>query len=721
MKPSDILRKIPEAFKKPTGKKDRSLQLVLNTVIIILVNIAAVSLNLRCDLTRNNTYSLSAKSREVVSHLKENMKIKIFFSENLPAQHMAIYRYLRDLLDEYDYYGNRYFSYEIVGEKDLEKAAADYGIQPVSSQEFADDQTTLRRTYMGVVIQHADLLEKINALTSTVGLEYEITSRMEKMASKIDGLLGLEKPITVRLYLDSRLNALPIRGLDKLEAAVNDAVENGNRRNYNKLVFETVDTSKDGSAEAVAAKYGLNRIQWKGGRNAAGARVPGGEGLLSIVVLKGEQFKVIKLDLAPSLFGNYVVTGLEGLDDSINDTVGSLLGSSVKVGYVTGHGTADLNDNRTRDGAALLNELLSDKYELVPVDLSEKPVPSDISVLIINGPSEALGDTELYNFDQFLMAGNRAILFLDSFNEMQMPGNQNMFRQQQPIVVPVNTGLDDILKHYGVTVQKNIVLDENCTKVNMGQMIKDYPLLPIILKEKLDRESVITKYLNSTAFFKASSLAFDEDKLKEKDLQARTLVSSSDSSWTMTGRMNFNPYMLDMNKPEEMKSYPLAVELSGSFESYFADREVPVREGKTAGKTAGLLSTVKKLDRTIGSGKSGIIVVGTSQITRSGFILDSRKVLSGGGREDEVYSNEHLLHSMVDAMAGNDYVPEMQSKSLAYNPIEKTDDDARFVMKTVNIAGVPIIVILLGLFMWRYRAERRKTIMKEYNPEESDE
>ena len=65
------------------------MQLLLNIVIIVLINLVGLTMNFRCDLTRNNTYSLSDKSREIVSNLKENLKIKVLFSRDMPAQHTA--------------------------------------------------------------------------------------------------------------------------------------------------------------------------------------------------------------------------------------------------------------------------------------------------------------------------------------------------------------------------------------------------------------------------------------------------------------------------------------------------------------------------------------------------------------------------------------------------------------------------------------------------------
>lgn len=707
MKPADILTKLnslksAEWFQ---GSRQRNIQLVLTVVIILLINLAASTCNMRLDLTRAGSYSLSEKSRSIVGNLKERMKIKVFFSENLPVQHAAVFRYLTDLLREYDYWGNRNFDWELVPEKNLEQEAADYGIQPVQSQEFENDQTTLRSAYMGLVIQHADLIEKINALTSSSGLEYEITSRMEKMNARVSGLLQLKEPIKVRLYYDSRLKALPISGLDSLAESVSEAVEAASAQNYGKLVFEAVDTAAGVDIDAVTADYGINRLKWR-----AGSSYPAGEGLLNIVMLNGGRFRLINLGLAPTLFGGYVITGLDGLEDALHEGAMFLLGTNTRIGYVTGHGTVDIQDNRTREGGAVFSELLSDSYELVNVDLSSGELPAGISVLIINGPKTAFSEEELFMLDQYLIAGNSLLLFLDSFEET---GMQEGFMSGSG-AEPVSTGLEDMLQSYGIAIGKNIVLDESCAKVSMRQSITDYPALPIILKSGFNKKSVVTKFLNSAAFFKASALEFDKDALKERRIDAEALVSSSDNSWLMTDNIDFNPMLMEMNKPKELAKYVLCAELSGRLESFFKDKDIKALSNER-------ITSVERLDATPASADSSLIIAGTSQITRSGFILDSRQVLSGIGAEDEAYSNEILLHSMVDRLAGNSYIPEMKSKSLAYNPIDRISSRMRVALKFLNIAGAPIITVAAGLILWRRRMNKKRLLQKHFAANASNE
>ncbi len=649
------------------------------------------------------------------------MKIKVLFSSDLPAEHGNILRYLKDLLQEYSYYGNSFFSYEIVDEDELEKQARDYGIQPVSSREFKQDQVQIRRTYMAVVIQHADLLEKIPALADPVGLEYAITSRMEKMSAKIDGLLSLQKPITMTLFLDGRLKQLPIDGISKISGVVREAVDKANKVNYGKIKLREIDPSVDKKMKDVAARYGLQLVRWGKGRTPEGKRMDAGEGVLGIVFESGNRFKTIELNVLPAIMGNYVVVGLDKIEDKINNAVGAVLSAGNRIGYLAGHGVPDLKDDRSRNGAGLLKQILQDKYELVAVDAATGDINPDINVLIVAGPKDKLLDVELFRIDQFLMKGKKVIFLLDSFQEIQMPRQQNPFaRQQPPMVLPVNTGLDEMLKSYGVTVGKNVVLDANCIKVNQGQMIIDYPLVPKIQRDNMDRESVITRYLGSALFLKASSLKADGAKLKEKGVTVTRLVASSDESWLMKGRMNFNPMMMRPNPEAEKQSYDLALLLSGKFNSFFKGKEVPLPDKKKK-KTSGKISTIARLDESVKSGKPEIIVVGTAELARSGFLSDSRKVLSKGKR-NEAYSNDNLVHGMVDYMAGNFHVPEMLAKSLEFNPFdEPTEKSTNLILKTINMAGVPIVVIILGIVMWRFRIRRKNRIAAQFGGGLQDE
>ncbi len=702
----------------------RDVQLILYIVIILMINLASATLNFRCDLTRNDTFSLTERSREIVSNLKENLKIKVLFSRDLPAQHTSIYRYLKDLLEEYDYYGNEYFSYEIVDEKDLEKQANDYGIRPVQSQEFENDQVKVRRTYMALVIQQSDVVEKIEAITEPTGLEYSITTLIGKMSGKIDGLLRLKQPIQVLFFMDSALRELPIDGIDTLGNKVKDAVGKCNAANYDKLRLQYIDPSTDKSAGISAEHYGVTRLNWKAGLDRNGKAIPAGQAYLGIVLKNQDRTEHIELSVAPTLLGKNVITGIDKLQDRINNAVGNLVSSNPRIGYITGHGEVDLNDQQSPQGGAILKQVLSDVYEIKEVDLTRDDIPADLGLIIINGPRKEFTEAELYKIDQFLMKGKGAIFFLDSFNEISM-GQQNMFGRQ-PLVLPINTGLDPLLKSYGITLNKNIVLDSSCAKAPVGGAVKEIYYVPIIRKSGFNRDSSITRYLKGAAFIKASSIDVDAKKVKTRGLTRQDLVSSSEESWQMVDQVNFNPFLLaPPEKKEDMRKFAIAVLLSGKFESYFKGKELPKGDDQKNAPGKRETISVEKADGTSFTGTTSVIVVGSSEITRSGFLMNSKRIISSamsqGDEQDKVFSNGFLIHSMADYLLGNSYIPEMSSKSLDYNPLDKTADGTKIFLKALNIGGVPILVVVAGLVIWKRRLRRKKKIQERFSREVSHE
>jgi hypothetical protein len=131
----------------------------LYLLVVVLVNVASITLFARLDLTRAKSYSLSDVSRKVVSSLSEPLTIDIFFSRNLPAPYHTVEQYLRDLLEEYAVHANRFFNYrfydvsaeegDIPAEaRENQKLASTYGIHPIQVQAIEKDEVTQRLTWV---------------------------------------------------------------------------------------------------------------------------------------------------------------------------------------------------------------------------------------------------------------------------------------------------------------------------------------------------------------------------------------------------------------------------------------------------------------------------------------------------------------------------------------------------------------------------------------------
>ena len=692
----DKIAKLNNSLMNALNTENKKFQLALNVILIVVINIAAAAFSVKIDLTSSNTYSLTKHSREIVSGLNEKLKIKVFFSKDLAGDQAIVFRYLKDVLEEYNFYGNRNFSYEMIDNEELESQARDYGLEMIQVREIENDQVKIRNVFMGIVIQHGDLIEKLDAITSTTGLEFNITSRIEKMIGRIDKILSLKEPIVLTLYMSEMFRQLPIDGVKDIEKMLQDAVAKANLYNYDKIQFKSIDPSKD-NLSGLDERYGI-------------AKVKSGNDFFGLVMECGDKFVNLDINVGRTIFGTYIISGMQNIYDRINNGVGALLSNNLKIGYLRGHGIADFSDKRNREGAGFFAEILSEMYQLSEIDLQAEDLPADINVLIINGPRDQLSEVEKYKIDQFLMDGNSVLFFVNSFIEANVGGSQF---GNQPLIIPVSSGLEEMMSHYGIKINKNIVLDRNCVRLAQGQ---DYPLMPIIGISGLNRKNIITKYINSAFFVKASSIELGEN-LNEA-IEPSVLISTSPQSWIMEGNLNFHPMFMSPPEKDQMKSHPIAVLLSGKFDSFFKNKNIPNEIASSMNKNA--YSKVNKLESTITSKKSKLIVVGSSDITMSEFVDIARRVLSGGN-QSEAYSNDILMHSMVDYLSGNEYVPEMRSKSLSYNPLIRTDDRTRFFIKMINMVMIPIFVVLTGFILWRRRIARKKLIRLEFLGEANDE
>jgi hypothetical protein len=96
----------------PEPKRSATLiKLGMYMLAVVLINMAGLTLFARFDLTGGRILSLSEASRKVVSTLSEPLTIDVFYSRNLPPPYNNVEQYLRDLLEEYAVYNQKFFNY----------------------------------------------------------------------------------------------------------------------------------------------------------------------------------------------------------------------------------------------------------------------------------------------------------------------------------------------------------------------------------------------------------------------------------------------------------------------------------------------------------------------------------------------------------------------------------------------------------------------------------
>ena len=209
--------------KKTESRRQQAIiKALLVTGILVVINIIALQMFFRWDLTPNKIYTLSDASKSIVNKLDDKLVIKAYFTDNLPAPYNNNRRYLQELLDDYRNASDGKLSYEIISpsdESELEKEAQKYGIQPVQVQTVENDRAQALKAYMGMVLLYSGKQEAIPFIGSTENLEYEITgviNRLTQAELKKVGVLsgpdmpGVEKISKVNQYLSKFYNVTNI-------------------------------------------------------------------------------------------------------------------------------------------------------------------------------------------------------------------------------------------------------------------------------------------------------------------------------------------------------------------------------------------------------------------------------------------------------------------------------------------------------------------------------
>ena len=348
---------------------------------------------------------------------------------------------------------------------------------------------------------------------------------------------------------------------------------------------------------------------------------------------------------------------------------------------------------------------------------------------MIARPTENFSDYELFQIDQFLMQGKSLAFILDRFNEVAPSGQQGMNFGQAPSYIPLNTGLEKLLAHYGIRIQNSFVMDENSFRQEMparfGGGERTIYYAPLIKNRFINKELDFMKNIKVLVALKISPLELISERITANSLKAHRLIASSEKSWQMRDRINLNPMFI---KPppssEEMQSYPLAYLIEGEFPSYFAGKPLPVKkvedqnpekkEEQSANKESDRntqpessdnpskvdLSQIERKGQFIAKSKSGKIFVMASADMLKNNILDAT------GRS----SNAAFVMNVLDYLNGREDIAVMRGKEQRFNPLEDTQAGIKTFVKAFNIAGLPILVVIFGLGVWFRRHSRKKHI-----------
>jgi gliding-associated putative ABC transporter substrate-binding component GldG len=180
----------------------RNYSLITTIVIIaivVVINILAVQIFYRFDLTQNKDYSLSDASKEVLKNLDDNLTINVYFSEKLPSEYLSMRQGVEDLLSEYQNYSQGKVKINYIDPKDdadLKEEIIAKGIPELQFNVLEKDQFQLTNGFLGIAVDYLDKEEILPVVETTNNFEYKLTSAVKKVSSKNELKIAWSKSST---------------------------------------------------------------------------------------------------------------------------------------------------------------------------------------------------------------------------------------------------------------------------------------------------------------------------------------------------------------------------------------------------------------------------------------------------------------------------------------------------------------------------------------------
>jgi ABC-type uncharacterized transport system involved in gliding motility auxiliary subunit len=301
-----------------------------------------------------------------------------------------------------------------------------------------------------LILVVAAILVAVNALSALgVYARKDVTKSEKYTLSKGSGnlLRSMKQELVVEAYVT--------KGLPKLDAFVRDLrdllqeYKNAGGGKFDYVILEP----KDEDAKKKAKDAGLIEQPF-GEASDTDEKAAVTQGFMGLIFKYGEQQDVIKF-LPPDR--------TEGLEFWISNKIREIRdkGDDIhhKVGVLSGHDEIKLTeDNLTPHnmGKYAMQGIITQNfpfYSFQDVDLKngDSEVPGELDGLIITQPGKDLTEKELRRIDQFVMKGKSLAVFASAVNVKASDATMN---------ATLNThGLDKLLDGYGISVNKDAVLD----------------------------------------------------------------------------------------------------------------------------------------------------------------------------------------------------------------------------------------------------------------------
>jgi ABC-type uncharacterized transport system involved in gliding motility auxiliary subunit len=301
------------------------------------------------------------------------------------------------------------------------------------------------------------------------------------------------------------------------------------------------------------------------------------------------------------------------------------------VCFVSGSGEHQLDDSE-REGLSRFKELLNkEDYETKAVDLLQKAeVPADCTALVVAGPTRNYEPPEVGAIKKYVEDGGRALLMLDP--PLKLGRSE----------IADNDSLTSLLQSWGVTLNKDLILDLN----PLGQLAGVGPQVALVTR--YGSQPIVNEMKGTATGFPLSR------SLEIKSTDKTTVDKLFDSSSTSLATTNLSSAEVNVDDPKNKKG-PLTLAAAGTYNT--GKENAPGR----------------------------FVVVGSSSWAANGFI--------------NFNGNDDLALNAVNWLASDEDLISIRPKQEEDRRITMTRAQLSWVRATSQFL-LPLVVVSSGVAVW---------------------
>jgi len=376
----------------------------------------------------------------------------------------------------------------------------------------------------------------------------------------IDTLASLQEPITLKFYYSEglladrqRLQAYGTRVRNLLSEYVAHA--NGN------LILEIIDPEPFTEQEDEAVAFGLARAQIGPDQiffGLVGTNSIDGQEVVPFFVRDRDDF--LEYDLTQII-------------SRLNQTHRPVLGIVTNLPMDTGAvGFAAVEQGATAQPYFVYQQMQA-AFEIQFLEQDFDEVPTSVDVLMVAHPRE-LDDRTLYAIDQFVLAGGRALIFVDPYSEVSLvPGPTG-----QPIQgATESSSLQPLLNAWGIETQEEMIVADRTAAAmvpadfDARRREMRYVAWLALGSEHSNTTEVVTESLQRG--LNLSTVGALQRTAASTTEMFPLIISSRDSMLIPVDEVRYEPDMVRLLREFEPTddSYVLAARLSGDVNTAFPD------------------------------------------------------------------------------------------------------------------------------------------------------